>query len=52
MSKQGKCLWCVYFDELSDGELFCKLYNEVLDESRVVDEEICEDWIGDDLDDE
>ena len=46
-SKIGKCYWCVSFDELADGEFFCNRYNEIIGESKVVDEEICEDWVGD-----
>lgn len=46
-SKIGKCYWCVSFDELADGNFFCNRYNEIIDESKVVNEEICEDWVGD-----
>lgn len=47
MNKNGKCYYCIYFDELNNGELFCKRYNETIDESTV--EENCEYWIGDDI---
>ena len=35
---------CLYFDELNNGELFCSRHNKILDESQVVDEELCEDF--------
>lgn len=42
-NKVGKCYYCLYFNELTNGELFCKLYNEIIDESTI--EEDCEYWV-------
>ena len=47
INKIGKCYWRVSFDELGTGEFFCNRYNEIIDERKVVNEENCEDWVGD-----
>ena len=43
MGVVGKCEGCLYFDELNNGSLFCRQYDEVLDETK----ENCKDWIVD-----
>lgn len=43
MGDIGKCRGCLYFDELCNGALFCRQYNEMLDEEQ----ENCKDWLVD-----
>ena len=43
MGTIGKCISCLYFDELNNGALFCRQYDEVLDEEK----EDCPDWLVD-----
>lgn len=37
----GKCSWCLYYDKLNNGALFCRKNDELLDEEK----DDCKDWI-------